>query len=176
MKTIKWIFSITIVALAISCQQPSAEQIVAATEPTTATPAPDHSSLVNSFLAAMDANDSVALFANCTADFVVYHPNYPNPLDCASFMNHIRAINATLSGARHVAIETISTADAAATRGTVKGKHTGVFNGLQPTNNDVIADWLSFMKLDENGKAKALYVQFNQIAFMAQLGAKMPGS
>ncbi len=172
MKIIKWILSTAIVAMAISCQPPAAEQ--PAEQPAAA--APDHSALVNSFLAAMDANDSTALFANCSADFVMHHPDSPTPLDRAAFMKHVRDINTALSGTKHTAVETISTANAAASRGTVAGKHTGTFNGIPASNNDVNVDWISFATVDANGKISALHVQFNQVVFMTQLGVKLPGS
>ncbi len=175
MKTIKLILSTVIVAMAVSCQQPvpPAEAIAEAVAPP---PPPDHSALVNSFLAAMDANDSTALFANCAADFMVYHPNYPAPLGRAAFMAHVRTMNAAFTGAKHTAMETISTANGAATLGKVSGKHTGTLNGIPPSNNDVSVPWLSYLKLDETGKATELHVQFNQISFLTQLGVKMTGS
>jgi len=173
MKTLKWILSTAIIPMAISCQQPATEQ---ASEQTTPPPPPDHSALVNSFLAAMDANDSTALFANCADNFVCYHPNYSQPLDRAAFMKHIRMINSVLSNAKHTALESISSANAVASRGILNGKNTGSFMGNPPTNNDVNVDWLCYVVLDESGKMKTLYVQFNQMSFLAQLGVKLPGT
>lgn len=174
MKTIKLFLGIAIVAMAVSCQQSATEQ--PAGQPEAPPEAPDHSALVNSFLAAMDANDSIKLFANCAADFIVYHPNYPAPLDRAAFMTHIRTMNAAFTGAKHTALETISSADAAATLGSLSGKHTGILNGIPPSNNDITVAWLSYLKLDETGKATELHVQFNQISFLTQLGVKLPVS
>ncbi|HXH19109.1 MAG TPA: ester cyclase [Chitinophagales bacterium] len=173
MKTINLILSAAMAAMTISCQQPASRQ---SAEPASPPPPSDHSALINNFLAAMDANDSTTLFANCSENFIVYHPSYPLPLDRAGFMKHIRAVNAALTGAKHTLLESISSANGIAGRGTVTGKHTGVFNGIPPSNNDINVDWLSFAVMDENGKLKTLYIQFNQMAFMSQMGVKMPGS
>ncbi len=174
MKRLKWIFSIALISLMVSCQQPAAEQAPPAEHPVT--PAPDHSQQVNEFLAAMDAADSVALFANCADNFVVYHPNYPAPLDRAGWINHLRTMNGAFSGAKHTATEIVSASNGVASRGIVSGKHTGEFNGIPASNNDVTVDWLSFSSIDENGKWTALYIQFNQMSFMSQVGVKLPGS
>ena len=134
----------------------------------------DHSQKVRDFLAAMDANDSIKMFALCTNDFVVYHPNYQQPLQRVELMQHVRAINTALNNATHNPLDFSSDKNSVSARGTVSGKHTAAFMGLPPTGNDVKTDWISFSELDDEGKMKTLYVQFNQMAFMQQLGMKMP--
>lgn len=123
------------------------------------------------FLTAMDANDFNGLIACVSPDFKIYHPNFPQPLSLKDFFDmQVKPFNAAFQNMTHKLLDISCEGQKLSMRGTVSGKHVGELMGIPPTGNDIEVPWLAFASLDANGKIKALHIQFNQLAFLAQLG------
>ncbi|MCB0572590.1 MAG: nuclear transport factor 2 family protein [Phaeodactylibacter sp.] len=123
------------------------------------------------FIAAMDASDLEGLKACVSPDFTIYHPNFPHPLNLQGFFDmQVKPFNAAFQGMAHTLLDASCDGRKLCMRGIASGKHTGVLMGIEPTGNDIAVPWLAFTTLDSNGKIREMHVQFNQLAFLAQLG------
>ncbi len=124
------------------------------------------------FLAAMDANDLVAYKKCVTADYRVFHPNFPNPLTAEEhFEMGVKPFNAAFEHFTHKVLDSNGDGQKFCMRGIVTGKHVGELMGIPASNNEISVPWLAFATLNEDGKIKELHVQFNQLSFLAQIGA-----
>lgn len=123
------------------------------------------------FLAAMDANDLPALKEAVSPDFRICHPNFPEPLTAEAFFEQqVKPVNAAIANIKHDVVDSCAEGKRLVLRGIVTGKHTGELTGIPATGNDIMVPWIAFATLDDSGKIRELHVQFNQIAFLTQLG------
>jgi predicted ester cyclase len=124
------------------------------------------------FLTAMDANDLAGLTSAVSKDFKIVHPNFPAPLSLQEFFEmQVKPFNAAFQGLVHTALDGSAGGNKLAMRGIVTGKHTGELMGIPASNNEISVPWLAFATLDDEGKIMELHVQFNQLSFLAQIGA-----
>lgn len=122
-------------------------------------------------LAAMDADDFEGLKALVTEDFQIFHPNFPKPLSVSEFFEmQIKPFNAALSNMNHKLLEHSYGDNKLTMRGIVTAQQTGELMGIPATGNEIATPWLAMADLDDQGRIKTLHVQFNQLAFLAQLG------
>ncbi|RMG27718.1 MAG: hypothetical protein D6730_06580 [Bacteroidetes bacterium] len=124
------------------------------------------------FLRAMDQGDMQALYAVTSPDFVIYHPNHPQPLDRQTFwQQQVVPTNAAISGIHHEVKEVCVSGNKVSMVGVVTGTHTGDLMGIPASGNDIQTDWIAYVTLNDEGRIEELHVQFNQLAFLSQLGA-----
>jgi uncharacterized protein len=123
------------------------------------------------FYAAMDASDYEGLKARVSPDFVIYHPNFPKPLNFEEFYSQqVKPFNKAFTNPVHAIAESSLAGDKLTVRGVVTAKHTGEIMGIPASNNEVAVPYLTYATLDANGRIRELHVQFNQIAFLSQIG------
>lgn len=120
---------------------------------------------------AMDAGDKDTLMDLCADGFRLHHPNYPEPVDIEGLWRHVSAASAALSNAKHIFMDIVASDRGVTVRGIVTGKHTGEMHGVPASNNEIHVDWMSISSFDGDGRITDMWVQFDQIAFLQQIGA-----
>jgi predicted ester cyclase len=123
------------------------------------------------FLKAMDASDYEKLKACVSADFKFFHPNFPQPINLDEYFEmQVTPFNKAFKNMTHTVVDSSCNGNTLSMRGVATGKHVGDLMGIAATGNDINVSWLAFAKLDTSGKIKEMHMQFNQLAFLGQLG------
>jgi ketosteroid isomerase-like protein len=123
------------------------------------------------FLKAMDASDYEKLKACVSSDFKFFHPNFPQPINLDEYFEmQVTPFNKAFKNMTHTVVDSSCNGNTLSMRGVATGKHVGDLMGIAATGNDINVSWLAFAKLDTSGKIKEMHMQFNQLAFLGQLG------
>jgi steroid delta-isomerase-like uncharacterized protein len=125
--------------------------------------------LVERWFAGMDRADTGTLDEICTDDYALHFPGVPAPLDRATAKGLLAGFFAGFPGIDHTIEEIIVDDDRAAVRITVRGIHTGEFNGIPPTGKEVSFAAVNLMRF-RDGKIAEQRVFFDSTSFLRQLG------
>lgn len=129
---------------------------------------------IRALFTAMDAA-LVDQFGKYTAtDFQVYHPFLTEPVPVDVFKGIIQGQRAAFPDMQHEILDVFVEKDKASARGIFKGTNTGSMQGNPPTGNKVILPFIVNYDIDNNGKIKNQYVEFNVASFNAQLMKGLP--
>jgi len=129
--------------------------------------------LVRRFWKAYEANDQATLDEVLAPDFVARSPSAPDPQNRAMHLQGIRAFNAAFSD-RHFTIEAlIAEGDQVATRTTLRGVHTGDFQGFPPAGKQLLATGLTIERI-QDGQIVERWFSFDVPRAMRELGLVAP--
>jgi predicted ester cyclase len=143
-------------------------------------PAPsaeDHKLVARRWVEAFNTRDEQGEADARTADFIAHAPASlePAPLDSDAWTQFLSAF---LEGFPdlHITVEdAVAEGELVAQRLLFKGTHTGVFQGLPPTNRQVMFSGLELNRMVD-GKVAEHWVEMDQVALLQQLGLLvMPG-
>lgn len=123
---------------------------------------------------AMDAGQVDQFGKYCATDFQMYHPFLTEPVPVDVFKGIIQGQKTAFPDMLHEITDILVEKDKASARGIFKGTNTGSMQGNPPTGNKVILPFIVNYDLDNNGKIKNQYVEFNVASFNAQLMKGLP--
>jgi predicted ester cyclase len=98
----------------------------------------------------------------------------PQPIGKAEHLGMMQMMTSAFTGA-HTLNVVFADADHVAISGRWKGKHTGDFNGIPATGNDVDFTFVDLMHV-VNGKVVNEHMELNPMTIMQQVGAMQPAA
>jgi len=131
-------------------------------------------SRIRELFAAMDAGQVEKFGQYCAPDFRITNPFLSEPSPIGAFQGILQAQKGGFPDMKHEVVEIIAGGKSVTTRGIFRGTNTGSLMGNPPTGNTVGLPFLVLDELDDMGRIKNRFVQFDSKAFEAQLMAGLP--
>ncbi len=125
--------------------------------------------IVRRFWQAYEANDQAALDAVLAPDLVARTPGSPEPQTRERHLQGISMFNAAFSDRHFTVDEMIAEGDVVATRTTLRGLHTGAFQGHPPTGKPIAATGLTLERI-RDGKIVERWFSFDTARVLQELG------
>lgn len=98
-----------------------------------------------------------------------HNPMTPGPIGVDEHLGMMQMMTSAFDGAHHLDL-IVEENGWVAVSGSWSGKHSGEFNGVAATGNDVQFTWADFFKI-ENGHVTEERFEMNPMSIMAQIGA-----
>lgn len=119
-------------------------------------------------LKAFDANDYEALKAMHSPNFVIHMSGQTLPMDMA--LNMMMGFKTAFPDGSHMFDEVIVEGNMAALQGSYGGTHTGPMMNIPPTGKPFRANFISISRYSDDGKLEELWINFDEMSMMRQLG------
>lgn len=131
---------------------------------------PDNKAIVQNYLDRVwNQHDYTAIDENIRSDYIQHSPNVPPGREGVKAF--FQMMNSAFSEVKYSVEDMIAESDQVVWRWAINGKHTGVFQGLPPTNKDFVLTGISILRL-EDGKFAELWVEQDFVGLMAQLSER----
>lgn len=127
--------------------------------------------LVLRFLEVMDRKDFDEVGAMMAPDLQLHFSGLH--FDRAGAMGVIESSYESFADLRHDVIETIAAGDRVVVRATLRGTHTGVFEGVAPTGKTIAVGQIAIMRVAGDQIAE-IHEEVDGLVLMQQLGALPP--
>lgn len=125
--------------------------------------------IVRRFWEAYEINDQTALDAVLAPDLVARTPGSPEPQIREMHLQGIARFNAAFSERHFTVDEMIAEGDTVATRTTLRGIHTGAFQGHPPTGKPMAATGLTLERI-RDGRIVERWFSFDTASVLQELG------
>jgi predicted ester cyclase len=125
--------------------------------------------IVTTWFASIDANTLDKNATMLAEDHMFYNPMTPGPANSQAHIELIKGMVGAFTGA-HKIWRMTAEGDFVSAEVQWIGKHTGEFNGIPATGNDVTFTLIDVMEI-KNGKISNEHMELNPMAIMAQIGA-----
>ena len=110
------------------------------------------------------------------ADFVVHDPAQPAVRDLQAFKQVIMAQRAAFPDVRTTIEDLVTEGDKVVKRFTVRGTHTGDFNGIPATGKQFTLEGIDILRL-AGGKIREIWFAYDTLGMLQQLGVvPVPGT
>lgn len=129
--------------------------------------------IVSQFWQAFEDDDHVALNAVLAPDFVARTSSSPEPQTRERHLQGISMFNSAFSGRNFTIDEMIAEGNTVATRTTLRGIHTGEFQGHPPTGKPVVATGLTLERI-QDGRIVERWFNFDTARVLQELGLTTP--
>lgn len=129
--------------------------------------------VVRRFWQAYEANDQAVLDAVLAPDLVARTPGSPEPQNRERHLQGISMFNAAFSNRHFTVDEMIAEGDVVATRTTLRGLHTGAFQGHPPTGKPMAATGLTLERI-QDGRIVERWFSFETARVLQVLGLTPP--
>ena len=116
-----------------------------------------------------DKNDLTAFSEQLAPDLVLHYPGMPSPLNREALLQMMNVMFSGLPHRQHVFEDQIAEGDKVATRLTLHAVHTGEFQGMPATGNQIVVPQIAIHRI-QNGKIVEVWVSSDDISMMKQLG------
>lgn len=133
----------------------------------------ENKAIVRRFWKAYEANDEATLKEVLAPDLVAQSPGAPGPSDRETHLQGIAAFNAAFSDRHFTINELIAEGDLVASRTTLRGIHTGDFQGLPATGKQLAATGLTLERI-RAGKIVERWFSFEVTRVLQELGLVTP--
>ena len=135
---------------------------------------PTPADIVKAYFTAIDNGNTAELEKLLADDLMASAPFTPQPLNKQAWLGVGQGFKAAFSDMQHEIQDYVETGLKVAVRGAFKGKNDGPMMGNPATGNRVSVPFNTVFELNTAWKIKAVYVQFDQKSFEAQLMAGLP--
>jgi predicted ester cyclase len=125
--------------------------------------------IVHRFWEAYEANDQATLNEVLAPEFVAQSPSAPAPQSREQHLQGIAMFNSAFSQRRFTVDAMIAEGNTVATRTTLRGIHTGAFQGHQPTGKPIAATGLTIERI-QDGKIVERWFSFDAARVMREIG------
>lgn len=129
--------------------------------------------IVRRFWEAYEANDLVTLNEVLSPNLVAQVPSAPDAQNREMHLQGIRMFTAAFSDRHFTVEEMIAEGDKVATRTTLRGTHTGSFQGHPATGKPIAATGLTIERI-QDGKIVERWFSFDVAQVMRELDLAMP--
>lgn len=130
--------------------------------------------IVKAYFTAIDNGNTAELEKLLADDLQANAPFAPQALPKQAWLGVGQGFKAAFPDMQHQILDYVETGFKVAVRGIFKGKNDGPMMGNPATGNRVAVPFNTIFELNAAWKIKAVYVQFDQKQFEAQLAAGMP--
>ena len=128
---------------------------------------PDNKTIVRRYIKRVwNQHDYTAIDENIRPDYIQHSPNVPPGREGVEAF--FKMVNDAFSDVTFTVEDMLAEGDKVIWRWTLRGKHTGVFQGIPPTDKDFALTGISILRL-EDGKFAELWVEQDMAGLMAQL-------
>jgi len=127
--------------------------------------------VARAFMVAMDADNREILRSSFADGGQIFLSSFSAPLDVDGWLQDHSTWVSGSSEMTHKVQDLVVSGKSVTMRGTLTLKHTGEMMGIPASNKDVHTDWLSVHEYGEEGKITKLWVQYDQVSLMKQMGA-----
>ena len=103
------------------------------------------------------------------ADFVNHDPAQPAVRDLQGLKQLIRGQRAAFPDVRTTIEDLVAEGDTVVKRFTVRGTHTGDFNGIPPTGKQFTLEGIDILRLVD-GKIQEIWIGYDMLGMLQQLG------
>jgi predicted ester cyclase len=134
----------------------------------------DNIAIVRRFNDAFDRGDWTTMKTCVSPDVAAFATGAPAQMDFDGFVDMGKTFLDAFSQSRHVVQDQIASGDIVATRAKWSAIHSGVFNGVPPSNRPVSIDIMIFDHV-KDGRIVKHYGALDIVGLMAQIGA-MPAA
>jgi steroid delta-isomerase-like uncharacterized protein len=131
--------------------------------------------IVRRFWQAYEANDEAALNEVLAPDLVARTPGSPESFPRERHLQGISMFNAAFSDRHFTVDEIIAEGDVVVTRTTMRGIHTGTFQGHPPTGKPMAATGLTLERI-RDGRIVERWFSFDTARVLQELGLTTPAS
>ena len=104
-------------------------------------------------------------------DAIVLHGYDPDPMDKTTVRGFYEGIFAAFDSPQLAFHEVLWSGDACTIRFTMSGRHTGVFNGIEATGNEIALPGITILRFNDEGRCAERWSQADFLGLMVQLGA-----
>jgi len=127
----------------------------------------DYKTLVRNYIERVwDQHDYTAIDENIRSDYIQHSRNVPPGRE--GVRSFFRMIEGAFSDLKFTTEDMIAEGDKVVWRWTIQGKHTGIFQGLQPMGREFAFSEISILRL-EDGKFAELWVEQDMMGLLGQL-------
>ena len=127
----------------------------------------DNKTLVRHYIERVwDQHDYTAIDENIRSDYIQHSRNVPPGRE--GVKSFFKMIEGAFSDVKFTIEDMNAQGDKVVWRWTIQGKHTGIFQGLQPTGKDFAFSGISILRL-EDGKFAELWVEQDMMGLLGQL-------
>ena len=116
-----------------------------------------------------DKNDLTTFSEQLAPDIAVNLPGMPGPLNREALIQMMNVMFSGLTQRQHVFEDQIAEGDKVATRLTLHAVHTGEFQGMPATGNQIVVPQIAIHRI-QNGKIVEVWVSSDDVSMMQQLG------
>jgi steroid delta-isomerase-like uncharacterized protein len=102
-------------------------------------------------------------------DFVHHDPSVPTVRDLEGLKQLILAQHAAFADVRTTIEDLVADRDKVVKRFTVRGTHTGDFNGIPPTGKQFTLEGIDILRLVD-GKIQEIWIAYDMLGVLQQLG------
>jgi steroid delta-isomerase-like uncharacterized protein len=128
---------------------------------------PDNKAVVRNYIERVwNQHDYSAIDENIKVDYIQHSPNVPPGRD--GVKDFFKMVNSAFSEVQFTVEDMIAEGDKVVWRWTLRGQHTGTFQGLPPTGKDFTFSGISILRL-EDGKSAELWAEQDMMGLMGQL-------
>ena len=128
---------------------------------------PDNKAVVRNYIERVwNQHDYSAIDENIKVDYIQHSPNVPPGRD--GVKDFFKMVNSAFSEVQFTVEDMIAEGDKVVWRWTLRGQHTGTFQGLPPTGKDFTFSGISILRL-EDVKFAELWAGQDMMGLMAQL-------
>lgn len=135
---------------------------------------PTPTDIVKAYFAAIDNGNTAELEKLLADELQANAPFAPQTLPKQAWLGVGQGFKSAFPDMQHEILDYVETGLRVAVRGVFKGKNDGPMMGNPATGNRVAVPFNTMLELNAAWKIKAVYVQFDQKLFEAQLMAGMP--
>ena len=125
--------------------------------------------LVKAWFAGIDSENFEAIKNLMDEKHKFYNPMTPAPAGVVEHLGMMQAMTSAFSGQHHLDL-VLEDGNHVVIKGHWIGKHTGTFNGVAATGNEVKFTFVDIF-LIENGRVTKEHLEFNPMSLMVQIGA-----
>jgi len=128
---------------------------------------PDNKTIVREYIKRVwSQHDYAAIDENIRADYIQHSPNVPPGREGVKAF--FKMVNSAFSDVTFTVEDMLAEGDKVIWRWSLRGKHTGVFQSMLPTDKDFVLTGISILRL-AGGKFAELWVEQDMAGLMAQL-------
>jgi steroid delta-isomerase-like uncharacterized protein len=110
-----------------------------------------------------------------TSDYQLHLAGSPTPLDRAATKDAVAMFGRAFPDLEHTVEDMIAEGDTVAARWTVRGTHTGMFQGIAPTGNPVTNAGITVHHM-RDGRIAETWLAYDNLSFLQQLGPARQGA
>ncbi len=125
--------------------------------------------IAKAWYSSVDAQDFDTLRSLMADNHSFSNPMSPTPVGLDEHIGIVQMMTGSLSGTHHIDL-LLEDRNHVVVKGHWTGKHTGEFNGVPATGNDVNFTFVDIFQV-ENGKVSKEHLEMNPAAIMAQITA-----
>jgi steroid delta-isomerase-like uncharacterized protein len=110
-----------------------------------------------------------------TSDYQLHLAGSPTPLDLVATKEAVAMFGSAFPDLEHTVEEMIAEGNTVAARWTVRGTHTGTFQGIAPTGNPVTNTGITVHHM-RDGRIAETWLAYDNLSFLNQLGPARQGA